>query len=60
MQCIRCREVRGNYSAKDKIILRRIDYDASGGKEIFLEYCSPDRKKLYSLLRLQDKPNIEC
>jgi len=51
--CIRCREVRGNYTAKDKIILRRIDYDASGGKEIYLEYCSPDHKKLYSLLRLR-------
>jgi elongator complex protein 3 len=51
-QCIRCREIRGNYTVKDKIVLRRIDYKASGGKEIFLEYTSPDRKKLYSMLRL--------
>ena len=51
--CIRCREVRGNYSAKDKIVLRRIDYDASSGKEIYLEYVSPDHRKLYSLLRLR-------
>src|SRR3989339_141958 len=51
--CIRCREIRGNYTAKDDIILRRIDYNASGGKEIFLEYVSPDHKKLYSLLRLR-------
>ncbi len=51
--CIRCREVRGNYTAKDKMILRRIDYDASGGKEVYLEYVSPDYKKLYSLLRLR-------
>jgi elongator complex protein 3 len=51
--CIRCREVRGNYKANDKVILRRIDYDASDGKEIYLEYVSPDHKKLYSLLRLR-------
>lgn len=65
--CIRCREVRDNYSEKDKtkprsdsrsgsgtgVILRRIDYDASGGKEIFLEYSSPDGTKLYSMLRLR-------
>lgn len=54
--CIRCREVRENCTAKDKIILRRIDYDASGGKEIYLEYVSPDHKKLYSLLRLRITP----
>jgi elongator complex protein 3 len=68
--CIRCREVRDNYSEKDKtkprsdsrsesgtgVILHRIDYDASGGKEIFLEYVSPDFKKLYSLLRLRITP----
>ena len=52
-QCILCREVRGNYTAKEKLILRRIDYDASDGKEIYLEYCSPDHKKLYSMLRLR-------
>jgi elongator complex protein 3 len=52
-QCIRCREVRGDYATKDKFVLRRIDYDASGGKEIYLEYVSPDHKKLYSLLRLR-------
>ena len=52
-QCIRCREIRGEYTTKDKIKLRRIDYDASGGKEIYLEYSSPDFTKLYSLLRLR-------
>jgi elongator complex protein 3 len=52
-QCIRCREVREEYTTKDKIILNRIDYNASGGKEIFLEYVSPDRQKLYSMLRLR-------
>ena len=52
-QCIRCREVRSDYIAKEKIILNRIDYDASGGKEIFLQYVSPDKKKLFALLRLR-------
>jgi elongator complex protein 3 len=41
-QCIRCREVRSGYVIKEKIILNRIDYDASDGKEIFLQYVSKD------------------
>jgi len=51
--CIRCREVRGDYVIKEKIILDRIDYDASDGREIFLQYVSPDKKKLFALLRLR-------
>ncbi|MDI6778314.1 MAG: tRNA uridine(34) 5-carboxymethylaminomethyl modification radical SAM/GNAT enzyme Elp3 [Patescibacteria group bacterium] len=51
--CIRCREVRENCMTKDKMVLRRIDYNASGEKEIYLEYSSPDGKKLYSMLRLR-------
>lgn len=52
-RCIRCREVKGVFSLKDKIILDRIDYPASEGKEIFLQYVSPDKNKLYALLRLR-------
>lgn len=52
-QCIRCREIKGEYTLNTKIVLDRIDYDASGGKEIFLQYVSPDKKKLFSLLRLR-------
>jgi len=52
-RCIRCREVRGQYGLTDKIKLFRQDYRASGGKEIFLSYASPDQKKLYALLRLR-------
>jgi len=52
-RCIRCREIRGQYSAKDKIKLFRYDYPASGGREIFLSFASPDQKKLYALLRLR-------
>jgi elongator complex protein 3 len=52
-QCIRCREVGGTFNLQDKIILNRIDYDASDGKEIFLEYVTEDKKKLFALLRLR-------
>jgi elongator complex protein 3 len=51
--CIRCREVREDYLIKEKIILDRIDYAASDGREIFLQYVSPDKKKLFALLRLR-------
>ena len=57
-QCIRCREVRGEYVFAEKIILDRIDYDASGGKEIFLQFVSEDKKKLFALLRLRVPGNV--
>ena len=52
-QCIRCREVKADYKAKENIILDRIDYSASDGKEIFLQFVSKDRTKLFALLRLR-------
>ncbi len=52
-RCIRCREIRSSYTGKEKIILNRIDYKSSGGQEIFLQYASPDLKKLFALLRLR-------
>ncbi len=58
-QCIRCREVRADYNIKEKIILNRIDYNASEGKEIFLQYVSLDKKKLFALLRLRI-PDLEA
>lgn len=60
-QCVRCREIKGEYSPKDKIKLFRREYQASGGKEIFLSFESPDQKKLYALLRLRlpsGSPNL--
>jgi len=51
--CIRCREVREGYTIKEPIILNRINYPASDGQEIFLQYISPDKKKLFALLRLR-------
>ncbi len=52
-KCIRCREVKENYNPKEKIYLFREDYEASGGKEIFLSFENKDRSKLYALLRLR-------
>ncbi len=51
--CIRCREIKGKYSFRDKISLERIDYSASQGKEIFLQFINPINQKLYALLRLR-------
>ena len=52
-QCIRCREVRSEYSSREEIVLDRIDYSASDGKEIFLQFVSKDKQKLFALLRLR-------
>lgn len=52
-RCIRCREVKSEYKINENMVLDRIDYDASNGKEIFLQYVSPDKKKLFVLLRLR-------
>ncbi|MBD3238747.1 MAG: tRNA uridine(34) 5-carboxymethylaminomethyl modification radical SAM/GNAT enzyme Elp3 [Candidatus Moranbacteria bacterium] len=52
--CIRCREV-GRFAKIDneKIKIERIDYQASGGKEIFLQAVSGKNKKLHAFLRLR-------
>jgi len=52
-KCIRCREVREKYNPKEMFCLFREDYEASGGKEIFLSYENKKRTRLYSLLRLR-------
>jgi elongator complex protein 3 len=52
-RCIRCREVRERYDPKEKVYLFREDYDASGGKEIFLSFENKERTKLFSYLRLR-------
>ncbi|MDD5433224.1 MAG: tRNA uridine(34) 5-carboxymethylaminomethyl modification radical SAM/GNAT enzyme Elp3 [Candidatus Pacebacteria bacterium] len=51
--CVRCREVRMNYNAKEKLKLFRQEYEASGGREIFLSFENKSRTKLYALLRLR-------
>lgn len=52
-RCIRCREVKGDYDPKERLYLFRQNYQASGGKEIFLSFENKNRTKLYSLLRLR-------
>lgn len=51
-KCIRCREIK-DFSKKEKIYLFRIDYQASGGREIFLSFENKNRRRLYALLRLR-------
>ncbi len=56
-RCIRCREYGHRYRDGWKIgepQLRRIDYQASGGREIFLSF-EDDRETLFGLLRLRVK-----
>jgi elongator complex protein 3 len=65
-KCIRCREVRNKHEiiykedklplgslASEQLKLFRQNYDASGGKEIFLSFEDNERKYLYSMLRLR-------
>ena len=59
-KCIRCREAGlSNKKAEGKDVkLTRIDYDSSGGKEIFLSY-EDKNESIYGFLRLR-KPSIEA
>lgn len=52
-RCIRCREIKKGFFDNDKAVLRRTDYAASGGQEIFLEWINGENEKLFSLLRLR-------
>jgi elongator complex protein 3 len=60
-RCIRCREtgLQRKYPAEDEVTLRRTDYSASGGREIFLSYESVDGDTVLGFLRLRKvaKPN---
>ncbi|MFH1657615.1 MAG: tRNA uridine(34) 5-carboxymethylaminomethyl modification radical SAM/GNAT enzyme Elp3 [bacterium] len=49
--CIRCREVKEKYDPQEKAHLLRMDYDASGGREIFLSF--ENKGKLFAFLRLR-------
>ncbi len=51
--CIRCREVGGDSSAAASAVLVRRDYAASGGREIFLSYETPDEKTIFGFVRLR-------
>ena len=54
--CIRCREIGIQDSASvpaDTILMNRIDYEASNGKEVFLSFETADHTKLFGFLRLR-------
>jgi len=52
-RCIRCREIKNNYTPKEKIYLFRQNYQASASTEVFLSLENKERTKLYSMLRLR-------
>lgn len=54
-KCIRCREtgLQRRYPAEDEVILRRTDYSASGGREIFLSWESKAGDTILGFLRLR-------
>jgi elongator complex protein 3 (tRNA carboxymethyluridine synthase) len=54
-KCIRCREtgLQRRYPSEDEVILRRTDYSASGGREIFLSHESKTGDTILGFLRLR-------
>ena len=52
-QCIRCREPRNKEINRNHVKLKRIDYNASKGKEIFLSYDDTKNDILLGFLRLR-------
>ena len=57
-ECIRCREIGFKKEAKGKPELRRLDYGASGGTEVFLSLENKDA--LWAFLRLRRNADGEC
>ncbi len=51
-QCIRCREIRDDTFDPDQVRLKRIDYEANDGQEIFLSF-ETSNNRLIALLRLR-------
>ena len=54
-RCIRCREtgLQRRYPPEDEVTLKRSEYAASGGEEIFLSYESKDGDTILGFLRLR-------
>jgi elongator complex protein 3 len=55
-RCIRCREagLQRRYPSEGDVILKRTDYSASGGREIFLSFESKDGDTILGFLRLRN------
>lgn len=53
--CIRCREtgLQKRYPREEDVVLKRLNYQASGGREIFLSYQSKDGEIILGFLRLR-------
>ncbi len=52
--CIRCREIGRHERLEESTPkLNRIDYEASGGHEVFLSYVDEDTEALFGFLRLR-------
>jgi elongator complex protein 3 len=58
-RCIRCREagLQRKYPSEDEVMLKRTDYSASGGKEVFLSYENKDGDTILGFLRLRKVAN---
>lgn len=54
-KCIRCREagLQRRYPYDSEVVLRRTDYRASGGREIFLSYEDREGRVIVGFLRLR-------
>jgi len=52
-QCIRCREIKSSQLRLKDLKLKRYDYIASNGQEIFLSFESQKQDKLAAFLRLR-------
>jgi elongator complex protein 3 len=54
-KCIRCREtgLQRRYPSEDEVILKRTDYSASGGREIFLSHETKAGDTILGFLRLR-------
>lgn len=53
-RCIRCREVGLSYRTPKELKLLRMDYEASGGHEVFLSYEDDANDVLVAYARLRD------
>src|SRR5439155_17985058 len=53
--CIRCREtgLQRRYPGEDEVVLKRTDYSASNGREVFLSYESKGGETILGFLRLR-------
>ncbi len=51
--CIRCREIHFNRPPDDKLIIKETTYDASEGKEHFIEYVHPTTDTIYAFVRMR-------